>query len=143
MRKAKIAILLAMLVGGCAQTVTGEKFLSLYRRSAAPGHMEEGGYSRYTGKDAQYHYLNVQNSTLDHGAEQVLLYGAYRDETFRCPVSALPRNFPDGFRQLFEDGKRGESEEDTYLYVREYLDRNAMPPSPPAPSPPASIAPVH
>jgi hypothetical protein len=116
--------------------VSAEKFLYLYRRSASPGHMEEGGYSRYTGKDLQYHYLNVQTSTLEHGAQQVLLYGAYRDQIFRCPLDALPHYFPEGFKQLYEDGKRSESEEDTYRYVREYLGKGPSPVPSPSPSPP-------
>ena len=127
MRKAKLLILLAVFAGGCAETVSPEKFLYLYRRSSSPGHMDEGGFSRYTGKDLQYHYLNVQTSTLEHGAEQVLMYGAYRDQTFRCPVGSLPHSFPEGFRQLYEDGKRSEPEEDTYRYIREYLDKGTRP----------------
>jgi hypothetical protein len=135
MRKAKFLILLAGfagLAGGCTQTVSAERFLYLYRRSASPGHMDEGGFSRYTGKDLQYHYLNVQTSTLEHGAEQVLMYGAYRDQTFRCPVEVLPHNFPEGFNQLYEDGKRSELEEETYRYIRHYLGTDSSSPSPPA-----------
>jgi hypothetical protein len=142
MRKAKFLILLAGfagLAGGCAQTISAEKFLYLYRRSASPGHMDEGGFSRYAGKDTQYHYLNVQTSTLGHGAEQVLMYGAYRDETFRCLLGSLPHNFPDGFHQIFEDGKRSESDDDTYRYIREYLGTDASPAPPP---PPADGAPA-
>jgi hypothetical protein len=121
MRRICLWVLLAAFAGGCAETVSAEKFLYMYRRSAPPGHMEEGWYADYTGWDDQYHYLKVQSWTLDRGAAQVFRYGAYREEIFRCPLSAFSVDFRNSLRTLYQDGKRSESDEDTYSYIREYL----------------------
>ena len=85
MQKASLCFFLAALAGGCAETVSAEKFLYMYRRGASPGHIEDGWYAEYTGQDDGYHYLKVQHSTLDRGAGQVLLYGGFREEILRSP----------------------------------------------------------
>ena len=131
-----LLLLLAAMGGGCAETVTAEKFLYMYRRSAAPGHMEDGWYADYKGKDDRYHYLKVQYSTVDRGAGQVLLYGGFREEILRCPLTHLPYDFPEGFRRVYEDGIRVEPDDATWRYVREYLSSHA-PASRPAAATPA------
>ena len=122
MIKAMPLLVLAVLAGGCAETVTAQKFLYMYRRGASPGHMEEGWYADHTGRDDKYHYQKVQYSTMDRGADQILRYGAFREDILRCPLGALPYDFPDGFRRAYQDGRRVEPEEATYRYIREYLD---------------------
>jgi hypothetical protein len=130
-----LAGLLAVIAGGCAQTVSAEKFLTLYRLSAPPGHMEEGWEARYTGRDADYHYLEVRHSTANRGADQLLLYGASRDEIYRCPLGALPPDFPEGFSTLNDEGTRSEPEAETKRYIRYYLGRLAAPPPGPSRGP--------
>lgn len=136
MKPTAVWVLLVALVGGCAQTVSPEKFLYTYRLSAPPGGMEQGWEAQYKGHDERYHYLNVHYSTLDRGAEQLLLYGAYREEVLRCPVVFLPRDFPEGFGQLHQEGRRTEPEADTYAYIRRYLGFASPRPAAPQPPPP-------
>jgi len=132
MKPTAICVLLLALAGGCAQTVSPEKFLYMYRLSAPPGLMEQGWDAQYTGHDDKYRYLKVQYSTLDRGAEELLKYGAYREEILRCPIAFLPRDFPEGFVQLYTEGRRTEPEQETYAYIRQYLNRAASRPAAPA-----------
>jgi hypothetical protein len=114
----------------------------MYRLSAPPGLMEQGWDAQYTEHDDKYQYLKVQYSTIDRGAEQVLKYGAYREEILRCPIALLPSDFPAGFVQLYTLGRRTEPEQDTYAYIREYLKRPAVKlATPPLPRPPAPPTP--
>ena len=136
MPKACPWVLLAAIAGGCAETVSAEKFLYMYRRSASPGHMEDGWYADYKGKDDRYHYLKVQYSTLDRGADQVFRYGGFREDVLRCPLAALPYDFPEGFQRVYEEGRRVEPEDATWRYVREYLS------APPASQPATAAQPV-
>lgn len=122
------ALLGVLCAGGCAQTVGPERFLYVYRRTAAPGHIEEGWRADYTGKDRQYHYLEVRHSTLNRGAGAMLLYGPFRDETLRCRIEELPYDFPEGFGLLYHEDPRHEPDEQTHRYVREYLDSHGLHP---------------
>ncbi|HUT62278.1 MAG TPA: hypothetical protein VNA25_30945 [Phycisphaerae bacterium] len=130
MQRILAPILLAVLwAGGCAQTVSAERFLYVYRLSAPPGHDEEGWRANYTGRDEQYHYLEVRHSTLKRGAGAMLLYGGYRDETLRCRREELPFDFPDSFSLLYQEDRPHERDEETRRYVREYLEQYGLGPS--------------
>lgn len=139
------ALTLLLLAGGCIETVSAEKFLYLYRRSAPPGTLEaRGWYVRYY-KDAQYHFLDVRYSTLDSSAMELIMWGGFHDETVRCPRKDLPSDFPEEFLMLYQEGKSDETEEQTRKYIRRYLDvysdRPRTPPPRRLPTQPPAIPP--
>lgn len=123
-RKMLIPALLAtaFLLPACGPTtVDAEEFLYTYRRNAPPGRSELSWYATYTGRDEDYHYLEVQKSNFPRGEGEVILFGGFREERLRCPLSDLPETFPQDFEALWDNDPA-----DAQAYVRAYMRRHGM-----------------
>jgi hypothetical protein len=108
-----------LLLASCAKTVPPEEFLTAYRLSG--GFSSSGDWqARYTGKDDQYHYIEIRTRTVDRDPVNLILYGPFKDEIIRCPILQLPEDFPTGFWKATDEAQT-ESPDDTRDYVRRYL----------------------
>ncbi len=121
MRTIAIALLVVGSVAGCARTVGPDEFLMYYRQSLPTAGAGRGMGGTYTGRDGGYHYLDVRRRSMMSKPDDLVLFGAFHDQTYRCPEEQLPRDFPEGFLRAYEEGISNESAEASRRYIENYL----------------------
>ncbi len=123
LRRCAVVLMLAgaALAGGCAKTVGPDEFLIMYRQSVPAGMSDRDVTATYNGKEDGYQYIQFRRRTPNDSPAQLLLWGGFRDQTYRCQDEQLPDDFPQGFLRAFEDGVSQETDTASRRYVQQYL----------------------
>lgn len=118
-----IALLIAMLAGGCQRTVSPRTFVFMLRHIDPPGQPGGTGWiSKYDGDDEKYYYLEYRVSDPYHRSALTLRYCDMKArDRIRCLKTRLPDSFPAGIEPNWT-----ETPEDSMRYAEEYLRRHKL-----------------